>query len=288
MRSFLLSLALLGATAAAQSAPAWLKSEDGETTFTQMAAAPYPDESRAEGFKGRTKSFPRDPHYVDSTVALFIPKGFKSGERTDLLVYFHGHNNSVANSLDEFSLRQQIAASGRNLILIFPEGPKNAADSGSGRIEKPNGIKNLVNEALASLKSEKKVPQTTTLGSVTLAGHSGAYKAISFAIETGGLGAYIGEVILLDATYGRLEAYNTWMAANTNARLVSIYTEHLAAENEELMAGLEKAALPFLAKPDVELSDEEFRANRRVFVSTNLLDHNGTVGMLGRFLKTGP
>ena len=137
---------------------AWQETELGQTAFFTMANAPYPHASRANGFTNGDKSFPREPHYVDSTVALFLPKGYKPGARTDLLIYFHGHSNSVRKSLDQYRLREQVCAAGKNVILVFPEGPKDAGDSGGGKLEEPGGLQRLVAGSSRSFTPKGKFP----------------------------------------------------------------------------------------------------------------------------------
>jgi hypothetical protein len=53
----------------------WQKTEEGETAFVPMKSAPYPHPSRDNGYTYNKVTFPREPHYSDSTVGLFIPRG---------------------------------------------------------------------------------------------------------------------------------------------------------------------------------------------------------------------
>ncbi len=70
-------IAVLPALAFAQTTkPAWNATQSGQLLLRSFANAPYPHASRAEGFK----TFPREPHYVDSTVGIFIPDGYQLGE----------------------------------------------------------------------------------------------------------------------------------------------------------------------------------------------------------------
>src|SRR5215813_6423137 len=72
----------------------WEKSELGETAFVPMKSAPFPHPSRDKGFKYGKTTFPRDPHYADSTVGLFIPRGFRRTAKVNVLVYLHGWGNN--------------------------------------------------------------------------------------------------------------------------------------------------------------------------------------------------
>jgi len=284
LRSLAAAVAIPLAVAAPRLCAAeWAKSQWGETAIFPMASAPYPHPSRAEGFKYQDKTFPADPHYVDSSVGLFVPTGYKPGESIHLLFYFHGWNNSVAAAMDKYSLRQAVANSGRNVILVFPEGPKNASDSSCGRLEEPDAFKALADEVLAKLKEEGKVPHTT-LGDVAIGGHSGAYKVIGFALKHGGLEDHIREVYLLDASYGQLEEFAGWIGRHPEGRFRSVFTEHLRDENQQIMAMLVTKGNSFWFGGDDATTLDVLRAQPVVFTSTTKLDHEGATTMLEPWL----
>jgi len=79
--------------------------------------------------------------------------------------------NSVRKAIVDYKLREQIVASGRNVILIFPEGPKDATDSAGGKLEDPDGLKHLIEESLAALHTAGNI-EHERLGRVLLTGHS--------------------------------------------------------------------------------------------------------------------
>src|SRR6476619_5041312 len=68
----------------------WEKCEAGETAFVPMKSAPYPHPSRDKGFTYNKILIPREPHYTDSTVGLFIPHGYRRATKANVLVYLHG------------------------------------------------------------------------------------------------------------------------------------------------------------------------------------------------------
>lgn len=278
------ALLLVTQMAAPTTRPAWTGDGTGETLLIPMKSAPYPHASRAEGFKIQNRTYPRDPHYTDSTVALFIPKGYRPQDRTDLLVYFHGHMNSVRKALDQYKLREQIVASGRNVILIFPEGPKDAGDSGCGRLEEPDGLKNLVAEAMDVLVSSGKA-KTPRLGRVLIAGHSGAYRAISFCVEHGGLPENVTDVALLDSSYARLDAFVDWVGGGSGRRLFSIFTDHLGGENVYLMTHLKKRGLDYELLIESDARDDTVARARILFLHAEKLNHEQTVTWLERWLR---
>jgi hypothetical protein len=259
--------------------------EHGWTAFVSMENAPFPHASRENGFTHGGRTFARDPHYTDSTVALFIPRAFQPGERTDLLIYFHGHMTNVRRALDRQRLREQVVASGQNVVLVFPQGPKEAADSGGGRLEEPGALKRLVDEVMETLETAGRV-KSRDVGRVLLAGHSGAYRVISFCLEHGGLDDSVKDVCLLDATYDRLDAFADWAARRRDDRLFSIFTAHLADENKELMQKLTAQSVPLIRVTNDEGAKAALRTGRIVFYAVSNTDHNGTVQWLEPWLRT--
>ncbi|MBI1293034.1 hypothetical protein GC173_17635 [bacterium] len=277
-----LTLACTGLASAAE----WFGNEWGETAIVKMESAPFPHESRAEGFKGRNGTlWPAEVHYMNNEVGLYIPNTFKPGPTTDVIVYFHGHGNDVRKSLETFKIREQIVAANRNAILILPQGPYNASDSGLGKLEDPDGLKNLIAESLGVLNEDGKIP-AAELGHVVLTGHSGAYKGIGMCLRQGGVDDHINEVYLLDASYGQLEDFSGWIEKHPEGRFGSIFTDHLAGENVIIMATLSKDKVPFVLRVDDNIEADAEKAPV-FFVHTVSLDHNGTVSWLERFLKAG-
>jgi hypothetical protein len=276
------SEAALGQAASAP-APVWESGEAGQTLIAPMRSAPYPHESRKDGFKARDKAYPREPHYADNSVALFIPKGFHAGETTDVLFYFHGHLNNVRSALGQFKLREQVLASGKNVIMAFPQGPRDAADSGGGRLEEKDGLRRLADEVLARLNADGRIP-TRRLGRVLLAGHSGAYRILSFCVQHGGLEEHVSDVALLDSSYAQLDAFVDWAARRPSGRLFSIFTDHLAPENVYLMTHLRERSVPYELMAEQDARDSQVRATRVLFLHAEKLNHNGTVQWLQRWL----
>lgn len=263
----------------------WQTTPMGATAMVTMKHAPFPHASRENGFKNKDKTFPRSPHYVDSTVALFVPRDYRLNGRVHLLVYLHGHSSNVRRALERHKLREQIVASGRNVILVFPEGPKDAADSGCGKLEDAGGLKRLVDEAVGILHREGKI-LAPNFGRVLIAGHSGAYRGISFCVEHGGLDQHLSDVCLLDASYGRLDAFVHWTARDNNGTFFSIFTDHLASENVYLMTNLRERKIPCLLAAEQSVDIKTLKQNRVVFLHAEKLTHDATVGWLERWLKS--
>jgi len=284
-----LALAAIVVALFATAAPAmeWELSSLGETAIATLEGAPFPHAARAEGHKRGEAVFPADKHYNDSSVAFFIPVGYRPGDDVDLLLYFHGWNNNVRKAMDEFQLRQQVVRSGKNVILVFPQGPLDAPDSFGGKLEDEGGTARLTAQALDFLKSEGRIPAEAKLGRVVLSGHSGAYRIIHHTLRHGGLDANVSEVLLLDASYGGLEDFSAWAVAHPEGRLRSVFTAHLADENTELMKLLDAAGAEYLKAEDVdEASAIPDPADTRLFfLSTARRTHNQCVELLEPWLR---
>jgi hypothetical protein len=257
----------------------------GQLILTQFVTAPFPHVSRANGYQYKEEFFPAGKHYSDSTVALFVPKGFRSTKRVDFVIHFHGWHNNVAGTLQNYELSEQLNASGKNAILIVPEGPKNAPDSSGGKLEDEDGFKWFMVEAMGILKERNVVKKDSDLGGVVLSGHSGGYRVISAIIERGGLTLQIREVWLFDALYGQTEKFLTW-SGKTGNRLLNIYTDNGGTKlrTEEMMAALEKQGTHFLRTTDQAVVIPELKTNAFIFLHTDLT-HNDVVAKRKTFLQ---
>jgi len=249
--------------------PGWQQTEFGQLILRPFASAPYPHDSRAEGFKGREKLFPRDPHYTDSTVGIFVPTHYVArDDAVHFVVHFHGHGNNVAKTVAEYKMPQRFAAAKINAILIVPQGPRDAGDSGGGKLELDRGgFANLITEVHEFLLEQQKL-RAKQIGHIALVAHSGGYKVTAAILDHGGLAEHITDVLLLDASYGSLEWFADWCVADRAHRLVSIFTEHLADENTELMALLDDFAVPYAELDENKLADDQLRSRQPIFIPT--------------------
>src|SRR5262245_21803897 len=104
----------------------------GELLITQMVSAPFPHPKRAQGHTYKEQLFSAGEHYSNSTVAVFIPKGFRNTGQIDFVVHFHGWRNTATNALGRYELVDQLCDSGCNAVLVVPQGPCEAPDSFDG------------------------------------------------------------------------------------------------------------------------------------------------------------
>ena len=124
----------------------------GSLIVTNFASAPFPHPQRANGHRYRNQVFPAPLHYSDSRVALFVPGGFRAGKQVDFVVHIHGWRAALEELLEKFKLVDQFRASGRNAVLVVPQGPLRAPDSFGGKLEDRDGLRRLLTEALAVLR----------------------------------------------------------------------------------------------------------------------------------------
>ena len=251
--------------------PSWQKTPEGELILRPFATAPYPHKSRENGFKGSKTTFGPE-HYQDSTVGIFIPNGFENsdGGNIDYIVHFHGHMNHVSNVITKYKLPQQMAAAKVKAILIVPQGPKDAADSGGGKLELERGaFQDFIRDVGHFLYAEGKVKhKEPSVGRIVLSTHSGGYKVTAAILDHGGLVPHISDVLLLDSSYGSLPWFADWCKADPNHRLVSLYTDHLADENKELMGLLDEDGVKYRQLDEATLKDEELKPRGPVFIHT--------------------
>jgi D-alanyl-D-alanine carboxypeptidase/D-alanyl-D-alanine-endopeptidase (penicillin-binding protein 4) len=244
----------------------------GTLLLRQLATAPFPHPARAEGHRYHDEFFSANEHYSDSTVAMFIPKNFRESDEIDLVVHFHGWNNTVAGTLERYQLIEQFCASQANAVLVVPEGPHNAPDSFGGKLEDTNGFAKFMTEVAGSLRASGRLTRTNfEIGSIILSGHSGGYHVMASILDHGGLSTKIKEVWLFDALYGGTENFVAWQKT-TSGRLLDIYTDHggTKEESEKLMASLKQGGATFYAGEDGAAANVP-RDYPWVFLHTDLL-----------------
>src|SRR5271169_4915902 len=276
--ALVLAVALAAGSAAAQQPlPLTERYADlGTMIVTTSDHTMFPHEKRAQGHTYEGKTYPADVHYSDRTVAIFVPKGFRAGEATNLVFYFHGWRNNVDDTLKQFRVAEQLAASGVNAVLVLPEGPKDAPDSFGGKLEETGVFSSLVDDVLAALKGRGLIGNTRP-GSIVLAGHSGAYRVMAFILTRGGLTANIRDVYLFDALYGQTEKFAHWIDRFPGT-LVDIHTADGGTREQplDLMDDLRAWDIPFAAVAESAVTQDLLRKNRLVFVES-ALEHNDVV-----------
>ncbi|HEX9253107.1 MAG TPA: hypothetical protein VF870_12750 [Ignavibacteriaceae bacterium] len=254
----------------------------GEVFVPQFSSAPFPHPERCNGHVYDDKTYSAQEHYSDSSVAIFIPKGFRQEEKINFVVYFHGWNNNIDSACAQFRLIEQFCESNINAIFVFPEGPKNSPDSFGGKLEEKDGLKKLIDDVLKYLNENNKL-NSEVIGNISLAGHSGAYRVISFCLMRGGLTPNISDVILFDALYGQTEKFSHWIE-NFNRRFINIYTDNggTKAETESLMDDLTAWQIPYFKTEESQLKIDDLKNNQLIFIHTDLT-HNEVISTRNQF-----
>jgi hypothetical protein len=263
----------------------------GRLLLSAFENAPFPHASRNAGYRYKEQFFDATNHYSDTTVAVFVPKGFRETGQVDLVVHFHGWQNNVARVLEKYQLIEQLIASGRNAVLVVPQGPRNASDSGGGKLEESGGFARLIQEVRQKLAESGAVKKKDfKIGRVIISGHSGGYKVMSFIVERGGLPEPPREVWLFDALYAETDKFLDWAGRCPQGRLLNIYTDHGGTkdETERMMAALQRQGTPFIKAEDTEIKPAMLDGAHLVFLHTGLahddvLDKHQT---FRRFLET--
>ena len=253
-------------------------SSDGELIVTQLSSAPFPNPRRAEGHTYQGKLYPAKDHYSDSTVAIFIPKGFRGAGQIDFVIHFHGWLNHVAGVLEQYQLIEQLLASRRNAVLVVPQGPRNAPDSFGGKLEDADGFKRFMEDVLQTLRQKSALKEKPfSLGQIVLSGHSGGYEVISAIVDRGGLADRVREVWLFDGLYAQTDKFLAWIDRQ-QGRFIDIYTERggTKARTEELMAKLKERSTIFFAAKESEAKPADLQTNRLIFLYTDL-GHNDVI-----------
>jgi hypothetical protein len=90
--------------------------------------------------------------YRDDTVYLFVPAHYRWREQDGVasLVHFHGHDTTAERAMVAHQLREQLADSKQNAVLVVPQLAVMAADSSCGKLESAGGLARLLTEAVGT------------------------------------------------------------------------------------------------------------------------------------------
>jgi hypothetical protein len=267
-------LASTTATLAAAALPQSMQVAGGKTFIVPFASAPYPHASRANGHVYDGKLYDAATYYSSSNVGIFVPDRWspKNGA-IDAIVHFYGWRHDVAATFLSYRLREQLLASTRNAILIVPEGPTNAPDSGDGKLElDDNGFARFIGDVFGWLV-QSKISPVDRAGRIVLSAHSGGYGGAGGVLTRGGMNDSITDVLLFDSAYGYYEAFASW-ARGDNKHLLSIFTSDTMMGNVTLM-GMLQGSLPssyvWLSK---DLRLDRLRTRDATFVLTTDVAHD--------------
>ena len=269
-----------------------LMAQEGKTIRFTSSNAMFPDTARARGHDYNGKHFDVATSYSDSSILIYVPKHFSPNGKVNLVFWFHGWGNNIDSACKQYQLLEQFDESVRNAVFVFPEGPKNSSDSYGGKLEQPLVFQALVKEVAAKLAEHKIVKKKPvfTLGdyTISLAGHSGAYRVISKIINQ----TPVNEVILFDAMYGGNEAYLQWLSVPEH-RFINIYTKDGGTfDNSHLIMNklTDSLHIPLISPDEEALTESILKSNRKLFIYSavahnDVITHNRN---WERFLRNTP
>jgi hypothetical protein len=139
-------------------------------------------------------------------------------------------------------------------------------------------------EVAAYLADSGRIP-SPAIGNIVLGAHSGGYEVTSGILQRGGLTDHITDVLLYDASYGELAGFADWVKGGKNRRLISMFTEHLASANVQLMAMLTARSVPFRVMLEPDASDTVLERRGALFLHTLDLAHNDVIAKHDTFAR---
>jgi len=209
----------------------------------------------------------QDETYNDNRVLMHVPENFDARKPGVIVVFFHGNGATLERDVrDRQLVPQQISDSGVNAVLLAPQLAVDAADSSAGKFWQPGGLKRFVAESadhLARLYGDPAAAKAFANMPVVIVGYSGGFVPAAWSLEVGGLGNRVRGVFLLDAVYGELDKFASWIVNNRSGFFVSAYTRYTKRHDRELMQMLKEKGIAI--SEDV---DGPLRPGSVVFVET--------------------
>ena len=181
----------------------------------------------------------QDETFNDNRVLMHIPETFDVRKPGVIVVFFHGNGATLERDVrDRQLVPQQISDSGVNAVLLAPQLAVNAANSSAGKFWQPGGLKRFVAESaehLAALYGDPGAVKAFANMPVIIVGYSGGFVPTAWSLEVGGLGDRVRGVFLLDAVYGELDKFASWIENNRSGFFVSSYTHYTERHDRDLM-----------------------------------------------------
>ena len=160
-----------------------------------------------------------------------------------IVVFFHGNGATLERDVrDRQLVPQQISDSGVNAVLLAPQLAVDAADSSAGKFWQPGGFKRFIDESadhLARLYGDPDAAKAFANMPIVIVGYSGGFMPAAWSLDVGGLGNRVRGVFLLDAVYGELDKFASWIENNRSGFFVSSYTHYTKRHDNELMPDAE-------------------------------------------------
>ena len=182
--------------------------------------------------------------YSDSRVLLHIPRGFDLKRPALMVVFLHGHGATLQRDVvDRQRVPEQVSEAGVNAVLVAPQLASAAADLSAGKLWEPGGFQRFLDEAsveLAHAHGDLRSKAYFDKMPIVIVAYSGGYMTAASCIRHGGAGSRVRGVVLLDALYGDMDTFASWISSREKAFFLSAYANSTRARNTEL-AGMLKA-----------------------------------------------
>ncbi|MGA7809700.1 MAG: alpha/beta hydrolase [Bradyrhizobium sp.] len=209
----------------------------------------------------------QDQTYNDSRVLVHIPETFDVRKPGVIVVFFHGNGATLERDVrDRQLVPQQISDSGVNAVLLAPQLAVDAADSSAGKFWQPGGFKRFMTEAadnLARLSGDPAAAKAFASMPIIIIGYSGGFLPTAWSLDVGGISDRVRGVFLLDAVYGQLDKFASWISTHRSGFFVSSYTHYTARHDQDLMHMLRDKGITVSEDIDAPL-----RPGSVVFVET--------------------
>jgi hypothetical protein len=209
----------------------------------------------------------QDETYSDSRVLVHVPEHFDVRKPGVIVVFFHGNGATLERDVrDRQLVPQQITDSGANAVLLAPQMAVDAADSSAGKFWQPGGLKRFMEESasnLARLTGDPGSVRAFANMPIVIVGYSGGFLPTAWSLEVGGISDRVRGVVLLDAVYGEMDKFASWIEGHRSGFFVSSYTHYTARRDRELMTTLRQKGIGV-----AEDMDGPLRPGSVVFVET--------------------
>jgi hypothetical protein len=209
----------------------------------------------------------QDETYNDNRVLVHVPENFDVRKPGVIVVFFHGNGATLERDVrDRQLVPRQITESGVNAVLLAPQLAVDAADSSAGKFWQPGGFKRFMDESagqLARLYGDPNATKAFANMPIIIVGYSGGFMPTAWSLEVGGTTDRVRGVFLLDAVYGELDKFASWIEHHRSGFFVSSYTHYTAPRDRELMSMLREKGVP--VREDM---DGPLRPGSAVFVET--------------------
>ncbi len=208
-----------------------------------------------------------DATYNDSRTLLHIPRGFDARRPALMIVFLHGHGAKLQRDvIDRQRVPEQVSEAGVNAVLVAPQLASDAADSSAGRLWERGGFARFLEEAAAQLAKIHGDPRSLPVFEkmpVVIVAYSGGYATAASCIRNGEAGKRVRGIVLLDALYGDMDTFATWISTRQKAFFLSAFANSTRARNAELKELLKERDVTF----NTELKGR-LRGGSVTFVST--------------------